>query len=112
MSNVVVTGAGGYVGRHVVSALADRGHSVIAVVRPDSRRAIDPRARVIEADVLSDHVDALTLFGVIPDVLVHLAWSDGFRHNSRAHMEHFSGHFRFLTSMADQGVRQIAALGR
>ena len=111
MSNVVVTGAGGYVGRHVVSALADLGHDVIATARPGSRRKIDPRARIIEVDVLAGEIDALGSFGVVPDVIVHLAWSDGFKHNARTHLEQLSAHFRFLTSMVDQGVGQIAALG-
>jgi dTDP-6-deoxy-L-talose 4-dehydrogenase (NAD+) len=66
---------------------------------------------VVEVDVLGPDIDASVTFGVVPDVLVHLAWTDGFRHNARSHMEQLSSHFRFLTSMADQGVGQIAALG-
>ena len=34
MSRVVVTGAAGYLGPHVVTALLDRGHDVVAAVRP------------------------------------------------------------------------------
>lgn len=109
--NIVVTGAGGYVGRHVVSALENLGHDVIATVRPGSRRDIDSRARVVEVDVFGSTIDAVSTFGVVPDALVHLAWTDGFRHNARSHMEQLSAHFRFLASMADQGVGQIAALG-
>lgn len=111
MSNVVITGAGGYIGRHVAAALADLGHSVVAVTRPGSRREIDSRARIVELDVLDGDIDAVSAFGSVPDVLVHLAWTDGFRHNARSHMEHLSAHFGFLTSMAEQGVAQIAALG-
>ncbi len=108
---IVVTGAGGYVGRHVVSALADLGHDVIGTARPGSRREIDRRARVVEVDVLAGEIDAVSTFGSIPDVIVHLAWTDGFRHNARSHMDQLSSHFQFLTSMADQGVSHIAALG-
>jgi len=108
---IVVTGAGGYVGRHVVSALADLGHEVVATARPGSRREIDHRARVVEIDVLQGEVNAASAFGSVPDVVVHLAWTDGFRHNARSHMEQLSAHFRFLTSMADQGVKHISALG-
>ena len=111
MSNALITGAGGYVGRHVVTALADLGHHVIATTRPGSRREVDPRAQAIEVDILRGDIDAAAVFGVVPDVIVHLAWSDGFRHNARSHLEQLSAHFRFLTSMADQGVGHIAALG-
>jgi len=111
MTNMVVTGAAGYVGRHVTRVLLDLGHNVIAVTRPGSRRDIDPRARLVEADILVDDIDSMLTFGAVPDVLVHLAWTDGFRHNARSHLEQLSAHFRFLTSMADQGIGQIAALG-
>lgn len=109
--NIVVTGAGGYVGRHVVTALADLGHTVIGTARPGSRRDIDPRAEVMEVDLLGSDLDAALLFGQVPDVLVHLAWTDGFTHNALSHMEQLSAHFHFLTSMAEQGVNHIAALG-
>lgn len=111
MANIVVTGAGGYVGRHVVTALADLGHRVTATTRPGSLRDVDPRAEIREVDVFAGDIDAAAVFGAVPDVLVHLAWSDGFRHNARSHLEQVSSHFRFLTSMADQGVGHIAALG-
>ena len=35
--NVLVTGANGFLGRHVVSALLARGHRVRALVRPAAR---------------------------------------------------------------------------
>lgn len=111
MARIVVTGAGGYVGRHVVTALADLGHEVTATTRPGSRRDVDPRARICEVDVLGGDIIAAEVFGGVPEVLVHLAWSDGFQHNARSHLERVGAHFRFLTAMADQGVGQIAALG-
>jgi len=66
---------------------------------------------VYEVDILNQKIAAEKDFGVVPDALVHLAWSDGFTHNAPSHLLQLSSHFRFLASMADQGVRQIAALG-
>lgn len=39
---VLVTGAGGFLGRHVVAALVRAGHTVVAMVRP-ARRGAEPR---------------------------------------------------------------------
>lgn len=111
MAKVLVTGAGGYVGRHTVTALADIGHEVTGTTRPGSRQDVDPRARVCEVDILGQDIVAEQTFGFVPDVIVHLAWADGFRHNARSHIENLSAHFNFLTAMVDQGVAHIAALG-
>ncbi|MDQ1204243.1 NAD(P)-dependent oxidoreductase [Microbacterium sp. SORGH_AS_0862] len=105
----IVTGAGGYLGPHVVSALADRGHEVVAVVRPGSTTLLDARATRFEADILAPEFD-IPSWGR-SDAVVHLAWKDGFTHNSRAHMEQLSAHYRLLSSLADADVARIVALG-
>jgi dTDP-6-deoxy-L-talose 4-dehydrogenase (NAD+) len=108
---VLVTGANGYVGRHVVIAAADAGHDVTAVVRPGSVSDIDPRARVMEADILESGFDVTTLDDQAPDVVIHLAWQDGFRHNAPSHMLMLSGHFALLEHLADWGVGHLSVLG-
>lgn len=110
MARVVVTGAAGYLGPHVVTALLDRGHDVVAAVRPGRSGPIDARARIVEADILSPDFDSAA-WGDLPDAVVHLAWKDGFRHNSPAHMSQVSAHFDLLTGLADRGVARIVALG-
>lgn len=107
---VVVTGAGGYVGRHVVRALLDRGHDVVATVRPGSRADVDPRATLVAADVLDPGFD-LAALGEPADGLVHLAWQDGFAHNAPSHMLQLSNHFRFLDAAVGWGVGRLAVLG-
>lgn len=108
-SQIIVTGAGGYLGPHVVSALLDRGHDVVAVVRPGSQAVIDDRATVSEADILAPGFDPAEWAGAA--AMVHLAWKDGFQHNSPAHMEQLSAHYRLLTGVAAAGVPRIVALG-
>jgi dTDP-6-deoxy-L-talose 4-dehydrogenase (NAD+) len=113
MTTTVVTGAGGYLGRHVVSALLDQGAHVIAVARPSSRRALefDSRAHLLVADILDPTfalVDAVS--GPI-DAVLHLAWQDGFAHNAPSHMGNLSAHFRFLEGIVAAGVPRLAVLG-
>ncbi len=47
---VTVAGATGYLGRHIVSNLAQRGHHVTAIVRPG--KSVPDAHRIVEADVL------------------------------------------------------------
>lgn len=109
---VAITGAGGYVGRHVVRAVADLGLRPVAIVREAREGDLDARAEVVEASVLDPDFE---LGAIVPleDVaaVIHLAWQDGFVHNARSHMAHLSAHYQFLVSLADAGVPRIAALG-
>lgn len=108
---ILVTGAGGYIGRHVVSSLLDSGRDVIATVRPGSRTDVDPRARVVPLDVLDPAFRVESLPGGVPATAIHLAWQDGFSHDAPSHMLNLSDHFRLLGHLADAGVSRIAVLG-
>ena len=52
--HLVVLGASGGCGRHVVAHALARGHTVTAVVRPETGYAAPPGANVARADVLCD----------------------------------------------------------
>ena len=105
---ILVTGANGYIGRHVVEALLDKGCEVVACdLRIDD---IDPRAQRVIVDIFSnEHTDFYELFGC-PDVCAHFAWRDGFVHNSPSHMGDLSSHYKFLTSLMNQGLKQLAVM--
>lgn len=105
---VAVTGAGGYLGRHVVASLLDMGASVLAVdrVTPD----VDPRAEVLVTDVLGGLEDPYQLFGD-PDVVVHLAWRNGFSHNDESHLADLPKHYSLLKDLFEGGLKQVAVMG-
>ena len=97
---ILVTGANGYLGQGVVKALLDNGHSVVAA--DFKTNYVDDRAEKMDCDLFSVE-DPYTYFGK-PDVLLHLAWRDGFVHYSENHIADLPKHYHFLKQMVDAGI--------
>lgn len=108
MCKVLVTGSGGYIGRHVVKALLDMGNQVIALDMNND--AVDDRAEKINFSILESDSTIYTKVGE-PDICVHLAWRNGFVHNADTHISDLSGHFDFLRHMIDGGLKNVAVMG-
>lgn len=109
MKTILVTGSGGYIGRHVTAALASRGACVICVDRSETFQ--EGASRCYAADIFDPITDIIALIGEVPDACIHLAWRNGFNHNDPSHMLDLSSHFAFLTGLAEAGVGQIAVMG-
>ncbi|WP_428077834.1 NAD-dependent epimerase/dehydratase family protein [Candidatus Avelusimicrobium alvi] len=105
---IIVSGANGYIGSHVVKALLDAGASCTAV--DFSNAYIDPRAKFLPLNVLESGADIYVKLGG-PDVFLHLAWKDGFAHNSPAHMEMLSAHARLVHHLLEGGLKHLAVMG-
>ena len=104
---VLVTGANGYLGQGIVKALLRRGAEVVAADFKTDH--VDERAECKECDLFGV-ADPFNFFGQ-PDVLLHLAWRDGFKHDSDAHFEDLPKHYHFIKAFAEAGVKQIAVMG-
>lgn len=104
---VLITGANGYLGAGVVKQLCDDGVTVIATDFDDGQ--IDGRADVKICD-LFEVIEPYGYFGK-PDVLVHMAWRNGFVHNDPSHIYDIPKHYQFISRMLDGGCKHVAVMG-
>lgn len=105
---VLVTGACGYIGRHVVAELVRQGHHVIASDFVNT--GLPENVEFTDYPIFNGDPDIYDKLGC-PDVLIHLAWKNGFIHNSPAHMEELSKHVVFLNHMIDAGIWSVSVMG-
>ena len=109
---VAVTGATGFIGRHVLAELEARSVESIALVRPSTAKAAGHfRCRVVQFDLHNAPPNSFELMGR-PDVLIHLAWS-GLRNCKSLH--HFEkelpAQYRFLKDLIESGLQTLVVAG-
>lgn len=105
---ILVTGANGYIGRHLVTALIEHGHEVLACdVMFDG---VDGRAKRIQTDIFSGSREIYDEL-MRPDALIHLAWRNGFDHYNMSHVTELPSHYEFLVNMMDGGLPQLLVMG-
>ncbi|EHI61353.1 NAD-dependent epimerase/dehydratase family protein [Hungatella hathewayi] len=104
---ILVTGANGYLGIGIVKNLLDDGHTVIATDL--NTNMSDNRATLIDCN-LFDIEDPYHFFNQ-PDVILHLAWQDGFIHNSDRHIENIPLHYKFLKNIFNSNIKRVAIMG-
>lgn len=108
IKRVLVTGANGYIGTHVVRQLLAKDLEVVACdLRFDQ---VPEGAQRLAVDIFSPEADVYALAGQ-PDCVIHLAWRNGFQHNASSHMEDLPRHIRFLGGLMDHGVKSISVMG-
>ena len=92
----------------MVRALLARGLDVSVVdLRLDE---VDPRARRVDVDLFNAGEDIYDQLGR-PDAVIHLAWRDGFVHNSPAHIDDLPKHYHLIENLLKGGLKQIAVMG-
>lgn len=110
MSNMLITGANGYIGRHVLKKSLELMNdvSVVDIKLNDFSQNVNQYQEDILSLCASD--DLYNKLGK-PEILIHLAWQDGFNHKSDAHLRNLYAHYEFIRNMIDHGCKNVSIIG-
>ena len=116
MKKVLVTGATGFIGEHVVEALLEKGFHVIATSKNEDKARLRPwfnSVKYIAFDLaqLDDSINYFEYFGS-PDLMLHLAWEGLPNYKNEFHItENLPRHFAFLKNMIQHGLKDLSVSG-
>jgi len=109
---IAVTGASGFIGRHVLAELSQHDVELVAVTRDPVRlRNLSDSARVVKMDIARPTSDSFELLGK-PDILINLAWDGLPNYKSLHHFEtELPKHYQFLKAMVESGLPSLLVTG-
>lgn len=116
MKKILVTGATGFIGRHVVEELLRKGYYVIATSANKEKAACKNWfSKVIykpfDFSTFDSNVNYLEYFNQ-PDLLIHLAWKGLPNYKNDFHIkENLPNDIQFLKNLLDNGVKDITVTG-
>jgi nucleoside-diphosphate-sugar epimerase len=110
MGTIAVTGASGFIGRHVVATLLRAGKDVVAHRKASNPSGDGEGLRWASFDLTSE-VDPFARLGR-PDIVVHLAWEGLPNYLSARHVEvELPRQLSFLRSLAQAGLKRLVVAG-
>lgn len=109
---VAVTGASGFIGRHVLFKLSERLCEVTAITRKsENLSGFKSKIDIMEMDISLPLENAYELIGN-PDILIHLAWNGLPNYKSLHHIEtELPVQYRFLSGLVKSGLPNLVVAG-
>jgi nucleoside-diphosphate-sugar epimerase len=109
---IAITGATGFIGRHVVSELDRQEISSTLLMRPSAALPdLVANHRIVSVDLYNSPSNLYELMGA-PDVVIHLAWGGLPHYKSLHHFEReLPAQFRFLKGLIESGLQNLVVTG-
>lgn len=112
---ILVTGATGFIGHHVIKALSDRGHEIIATGRKDASDVPDftshADVKYTPCDLDETNTDFFKLFGK-PEAVIHLAWHGLPNYRELFHFEkNLFSSYLCLKNLIENGMKNVTVIG-
>lgn len=109
---IAVTGAGGFIGRHVLSELSRHSVEVIAIVRDAEKADSAPHGvEIFELDLAGPPDNLFDLLGR-PDAMIHLSWGGLPNYRLLRHFEEeLPLQYAFLSRLVRAGLSALVVTG-
>ena len=112
IKKVILTGASGFIGRHLVPLLLEKNYSVIAISRDKNKAKNYDWFKEVEYIELDINKNRNNLKIEKNTSLIHLAWSNLPNYNSNFHFEeNLTSSYKFIRSLVDQNIEQVLVTG-
>jgi nucleoside-diphosphate-sugar epimerase len=108
---IAITGASGFIGKHVMNCFARKDIELVAVTRQKDLSKNYHNIKIIEHDIADLSKNTFKKLGK-PDLLVHLAWDGLPNYNSLHHFEtELPKQYNFLKLMVESGLKSLFVTG-
>jgi nucleoside-diphosphate-sugar epimerase len=110
---IAVTGASGFLGKHVLKSLSEHDVEIVGTSHKNTALINDlfPKVSCVRLDIHNFRPDIFAALGR-PDVLIHLAWGGLPNYQSTQHLDiELPAQYKFLKHMIDSGLPALLVTG-